>query len=366
MLLEARGWALAGRNDAVLSSLTGPIAACASAETHSCAVELRTRPHVTAAAAASELADVRCTFDGVLRSRLGLRAAVAGTHPFASWEDVAVSSAARYRRIHESMRALARREPTFALHVHVAVPDAEMAVRALDGLRADLPLLLALSANSPFWQGRDTGLASTRTPIFSMFPRVGIPRCFGTYAAYVRAVEVMRRSGAVADPSFLWWDARLQPGLGTVEVRIMDAQTRACDTAALIGLVQCLVRQHAEGMRGSTVGTPEALVENRFLAARDGMQAELIDPEALVLRPVRERLVEVLDECAPFARELGCRAELQAAAALAADPGHLRQRSTAARRGLRGLLAELAAEFVSAPPAGPTAPPPRLVTAPPD
>jgi glutamate---cysteine ligase / carboxylate-amine ligase len=348
MLLEPSGWTLAGRIDAVLSSLEGPIAARAFAETHSCVMELNTRPHATAAAAASELARLRRALDDLLRSRLGLRAAVAGTHPFVYWKDVEVSSTPRYRRVHSSMRELARREPTFALHVHVAVPDGEAAVRALDGLRPDLPLLLALSANSPFWQGRDTGLASARTPIFSMFPRVGIPRTFGTYARYVEAVEVMRRSGAVPDPSMLWWDVRARPGLGTVEVRIMDAQTRAHDVAALAGLVQCLVRLRAEESSRRTAGTPEALAENRFLAARDGMRAELIEPETMAMRPVRERLAELVSECARVARQLNCRAELAAAARLAAEPGDLRQRSAAARRGLRGLVAELAAEFIPA------------------
>src|SRR3954466_205858 len=116
-----------------------------------------------------------------------------------------------------------------ALHVHVAVPDGATAVRALDGLRDDLPLLLALSANSPFWRGADSGFASMRTPIFSMFPRVGIARHFGAYAEYVRAVEAVVGSGAIRDPSFLWWDARIQPRFGTVEVRIMDAQSRVTD-----------------------------------------------------------------------------------------------------------------------------------------
>jgi carboxylate-amine ligase len=348
MLLEPRGWTLADRSDAVLSSLRGPIATRVHPETHSCAVELSTRPHASAAAAASELAEMRSALGGALRSHFDLRSAVAGTHPFVSWSDVEVSSAARYGRIHASMRELARREPTFALHVHVAVPNGETAVRALNGLRPDLPVLLALSANSPFWQGRDTGLASARTPIFSMFPRVGIPREFETYAAYVGAVEVLRRSGAIPDPSFLWWDVRLRPELGTVEVRIMDAQTRVRDAAALAALVQCMVRRLAKEGSPPATGTPEALAENRFLAARDGMRAELIDHEALVMRPVRERLAELVYECAPIARELRCRAELAAIARLAAESGDVHQRSTASRRGLRGLVAELATEFIPA------------------
>ncbi len=151
-------------------------------------------------------------------------------------------------------------------------PTSAPAVRALDGLREQLPLLLALSANSPFWQGRDSGLASARIPVFQAFPRTGTPRSFGTYEDYVEAVDVLIRCDAIPEPTFLWWDARLQPRLGTIEVRIMDAQTRVRDTAALAALVQCLVRREAlERDDGRACPTaPEVLEENRFLASRDG------------------------------------------------------------------------------------------------
>ena len=173
---------------------------------------------------------------------LGLRAAVAGTHPLVRAEEVEVSPGARYQYLHSSLRELARREPTFALHVHVAVPDPELAVRAFNGIRAHIPVLLALAANSPFTRGRDSGLASARTPVFQAFPRTGIPRGFDTYAEYVEAIDVLIRCGAIPEPTFIWWDVRLQPKLGTLEVRVMDAQTRIRDTAALVALVQCLVR----------------------------------------------------------------------------------------------------------------------------
>jgi glutamate---cysteine ligase / carboxylate-amine ligase len=126
--------------------------------------------------------------------------------------------------VYESMRELARREPTFALHVHVGVEDPEDALRLYNSLRAHAPLLLALSSNSPFWQGRDAGLASTWTPIFQMFPRVGIPRAFRSYADYVEAIDMMLRSDAFPEPTFLRWDVRLQPRFGTVELRTMDAR----------------------------------------------------------------------------------------------------------------------------------------------
>jgi carboxylate-amine ligase len=347
MLLDARTWSLANRIDEVLAVLPAALDSRASAETHASVVELKTAPHATVAGAAAELGHLRRALEDAMGETLGLRAAVAGTHPLAEGSGVALPSDPRRREIAATMRALACREPTMALHVHVAVPDGATAVRALDGLREDLPLLLALSANSPYWRGRDSGFASMRTPIFSMFPRVGIPRHFGRYASYVRVVDLMLRCGAVADPGFLWWDARLQPRLGTLEVRVMDAQASVADAAALTAVIQCLVRRHADAER---VGATEAEVldENRFLAARDGMRAQLIDGPTGRRRAIGDALTALLDGCRPFAVALGCTAELAAAAALATDPGDARQRRLAARHGLAGVLGGLSAEFLPA------------------
>jgi carboxylate-amine ligase len=330
MLLDPRDWSLASRIDDVLPALSRAVAERASAETHGSALELACAPHATAGGAAAELGRLRAGLAADL-APLDLRAAVAGTHPFAQWSEVEVSAGARYQSIYDSMRELARREPTFALHVHVAVPDAESAVRALRGMRVHVPLLLALSANSPFWQGRDTGLASARVPVFGTFPRVGIPRPFACYAEYVEAIDVLLRAEAFPEPTFLWWDVRLQPRFGTIEVRIMDAQTRVADNAALCALVQCAVRLEAtEGYVAAAVADhPEVLEENRFLATRDGMRAQFIDPEAETRRPARDILHELLAACAPHAAELGCEAELAAVAALAAETGDHRQRMLA-------------------------------------
>jgi carboxylate-amine ligase len=353
MLLDPADWSLASRIDDVLPALPSSVSDHAAAETHGSALELFTRPHRTAAGAAGELADLRAGLASALDS-LDLRAAVAGTHPFAQWADVEVSPGARYQSIYDTMRELARREPTFALHVHVAVPDPESALSALRGLRVHVPLLLALGANSPFWQGRDTGLASARLPVFGAFPRVGIPRAFGSYAEYVEAVDVLLRCGAFPEPTFLWWDVRLQPKLGTIEVRVMDAQTRAADNAALTALVQCLVRLEAtEGLVDEQIaGRPEVLDENRFLATRDGMSAQFLDPEAEAQRPARDILDEVLDACSPHAAALGCEAELASVARLAGEPGYEHQRRLAGvGQGeqvgdeLGHVVAALAAEF---------------------
>jgi carboxylate-amine ligase len=344
MLLEPDQWSTAGRIGEVLDALPSEMERHASAETHACVLELKTAPHATVGGATAELGSLRRSLSQVLRDQLGLRAAAAGTHPLATHSDISVTSSSHYRQVADTMRVLAEREPTMALHVHVAVPDGAAAVRALDGLREELPLLLALSANSPYWRARDSGFASMRIPVFSMFPRVGIPRCFGGYPEYVRVVEALLDSRAIPDPSFLWWDVRVQPKFGTVEVRIMDAQSRVADVAGLAALVQCLVCHHAERWDGNP-GDPEVLAENRFLAARDGMKADLIEEGTRTRRPARDALAGLLAACAPLASTLGCADELADADRLAAQPGDQRQRRIAARRGLELLPRTLGEEF---------------------
>ncbi len=242
MLLDLHGgYALAPAIDDVLAAWPEELCDYASSETHASVVELRTGVHATVGATVAELSELRLVLNGVLDD-LGLVAATAGTHPSAVWHEMQVSSRERHQHVYGSMRELARRERTFALHVHVGLPSGEAGIAAFNRLRAHVPLLLALSANSPFWQGRDTGLASARTPLFQAFPRVGIPRAFGSYGEYVRAVDLLLDCGAFPDPTYLWWDVRPQPKLGTVEIRIMDAQSTLSATAALVALVQSLVR----------------------------------------------------------------------------------------------------------------------------
>jgi glutamate---cysteine ligase / carboxylate-amine ligase len=344
VLLDARG-RVANRGHEIVAHAGPPLSTHFSGETHACVVELRTGVHRAIPTAVAELGELRRALAD-FAGRLGLRVAAAGTHPLASRSQVAVSPGQRYQDIAAATGALARREPTMALHVHVGVPDAEAAIHALDGLRMDLPVLLALSANSPFWRCVDSGFASIRTPIFSMFPRVGIPRSFGAYREFVRGVDPLLRSGAVTDVGHLWWDARVRPSLGTVEVRIMDAQTRLADTAGLAALVQCLVRRHADGDARDSAG-PEVLEENRFLAARDGMGAQLIEPASGRRCSARELVSRLIVECEWMATQLGCPHELWAGACLAHDPGCVRQRRHAASAGVADLPEWLTEQFLA-------------------
>jgi carboxylate-amine ligase len=343
VLLDGATWTAANRVDEVLAAAPPALQAHLSAETHACVVELKTGPARTVAGAMAELVARRRAVDALLRG-LGMRAAVAGTHPLLDRADIRLAPFARYREIGATMRVLARREPTMALHVHVAVPDAEAAVRASNGLRGDLPALLALSANSPFWRGEDSGFDAIRIPIFSMFPRMGPPRAFRDYAEWIATVDALVGTGAIPDAGFLWWDVRLRPHIGTVEIRVMDAQSRPADAAPLVAAVQCLVREHAERDAGPGP-LPEVLAENRFLAARDGLRAELIDVARGARRPAADVVAELVEACAPRAAHLRCVTELAGVRALAADPGATRQRAIARREGLAALPRRLAEQF---------------------
>jgi carboxylate-amine ligase len=349
MLLEPHGWSLTHPVEPLLASLAPQLRAHVSAETHGSALELATGVHDRVGAAAAELHTLRAQLSEAL-ARWGLRVASAGTHAFATWHDTLVSTGERYQLVYGSMRELARREPTFALHVHVGIPDPEAAIRAANRLRSYLPLFLALSADSPFWQGRDTGLASARTPLFQAFPRVGIPRHFDDYADYAEAVDLLIRCEAFPEPTFLWWDVRPQPRFGTVEVRVMDAQIGVDDSIALAAFVQCLARLEVESGTGAgdPVEPPELLEENRFLAARDGTRAALIDPWKRERVPVAERVEVLLEACAPHADALDCEVELAGVRRLAAHGGAERQRELATGPDrLPGLVQALADSFLA-------------------
>jgi carboxylate-amine ligase len=344
MLLDPRGGSLAQSSDDVLGRLPPALAAHAAPETHASVIELQTGIHADTAGAVDELAALRAQLAHELTA-MGLRAACAGTYPLVAPLEVRVSESARYSLVGESMRTLARREPTIALHAHVGVPDPEEAVRVLNGLRTAVPLLLALSANSPFSQGRDTGFASARTVIFHAFPRTGTARVFDSYDDYVGAVDALIASGALPDPSFLWWDVRLQPKLGTVEVRVMDAQSTIADTAPLLALVQSLARLIVDERGPWEDAAPEVLAENRFLAARDGIQARLIDPRERRLVPVRTLIQALAERCRPHAAALGCLEQFDQLGRLVEANGADRQRAAAGRTGLTALVATLADRF---------------------
>ncbi|MGI8633413.1 MAG: carboxylate-amine ligase [Solirubrobacterales bacterium] len=244
----------------------------------------------------------------------GMAIGSSGTHPFARWEDQRIVARPRYRDLVSALRFVARQELIFGVHVHVGIDDPDTAVSVCDGMREHLPMLLALSANSPLWRGHATGMMSTRTPIFRQFPRVGIPRAFGDYAGFSALVEEMMEARMIPDYTYLWWDVRPHPQLGTVEVRILDAQTRVEHTVALAAMVQALVHRLATEYRDGTAPQGQArelIDENKVLAAIHGTDAELLDPHTRERIRIKDRARRLIDELADHAVELGSERELQ-------------------------------------------------------
>jgi glutamate---cysteine ligase / carboxylate-amine ligase len=244
----------------------------------------------------------------------GLCIGSAGTHPFALWEEQKVSKDPRYRDLIAALRFIARQEIIFGLHVHVGIDDAEKAIHVANGMRVHVPILLALSANSPYWRSDDSGLASARMPIFRSFPRVGIPPYYRDWADYERRIEFMVKTGVMTDHTYLWYDVRPHPTFGTVEMRAMDAQTHVEHTLGLTALIQAMVKELAEHFEaGDELGTYpyEMLDENKWLAARHGLEGELVDlpePRRVPSKELGRRLYDRLRE---HAQDLGAENELE-------------------------------------------------------
>jgi carboxylate-amine ligase len=243
----------------------------------------------------------------------GIRVASAGTHPFARYEHQDVTEQTRYQELIEAMRWVAERELIFGLHVHVGMETAQQAIAVANALRTWLPELLALSANSPFWHGRDTGLASTRSKIFDTFPRSGLPPTFSSFEEFELLVERGVRTGSFEDYTYIWWDLRPHPKLGTIEVRVCDGQTRVESVAAIVALVQSLAATLADEYEreGRLETQPVTLVaENKWRAARYGLDTDLVDLDADTERPAPDALRALVERAEPAARRLGCSEEL--------------------------------------------------------
>jgi carboxylate-amine ligase len=310
-------------------------------------LEIATRPVANTAEAGAQLRALRHQVN-TTAGRRGLAIGSAGTHPFAMWEDQRIAARTRYRELVSALRFVARQELIFGLHVHVGIDDPDKAIHVADGMRVHLAVLLALSANSPFWRADGTGLASTRMPIFRQFPRVGVPPSYRDWATYEREIEFMVSSGVMEDYTYLWYDVRPHPKLGTVEIRVCDAQTRVEHTLALAALIQAMVRELAEHFdAGSHLGEYpwQMLDENRWLAARHGLEGELVDlpsNQRVATKALARRLVDRLRE---HAQDLGSAAELEGIGdLLARGNGAARQVVVyEANHDLREVMAEIVA-----------------------
>ncbi len=269
-------------------------------------VEMVSPVFETVAELADSLPGLRREVAGMAREN-GAEIVAAGTHPFSDPTEQPLAEGAHNARIEEEMGWVARTQAIYGLHVHVAVPDGEAAIRAVNALARRVPLLVALSANSPFWRGSDTRLSSTRVKIFEMFPRSGLPPAFHGWEDFDRHVETLIASGSIPDYSWCWWDARPHLKFGTVELRAPDVQTDASHTAALVALVQCLVASADD----RAPEDPLFIAENKWRAVRHGMDATFYDFAAQKSVPARTLARGLVEELRPIAQELSCEAELE-------------------------------------------------------
>lgn len=308
----------------------------ASHEVYAASIELRSPPRLDAEDAAREVASLRSAARAAGATLIG-----AGLHPAGELGDVPLVDSERYRLVGGSMRGLIRRTPECALHVHVGMPDPDTAIRVFNGLRSYLPLLVALSANSPMWFGQDSGLASARFALVRSYPRRSVPRAFRDLDDYASTIEAVATAGDLSDYTYVWWDVRLHPRLGTIEVRELDAQSRIADAAALAALVQALARHEVEHPREPEPS--EAISESSFRASRDGIEATLLDDGEL--RPVGEVARRTLERVAPAASELGAEHALEGIERMLAEGGGAaRQRRALAEGGIEAVLEQLVAE----------------------
>jgi carboxylate-amine ligase len=305
-------------------------------------VELVGAPAATVPQAARELLAARRDLAAATAGRLAY--AAAGVHPFAA-EEGELNRGPVYDHTRAEFGPLARRQLVFGLHVHVAVPGADRAVAVHNGLRARLPELAALGAHGAFHGGRDTGLASMRPVISRLLPRQGVPPALSSLEAYADALAWGTAAGALPSAAQWWWELRLHPVHGTVEVRVPDAQATVADAGALAAVVHALVLDLAEGDEPIAAADTWRIEENRWSACRHGLDGTLADLATGERAPTRERVHALLDSLGEAARRLGCAAELDRARGLAERNGAVRQRAVAAEGGVRAVAADVAARF---------------------
>lgn len=303
-------------------------------------LEIVTPPRASLAAACGALADARAALAAALAGLA--RLAGAGAHPFARGRGV-LNSSVRYDAISGEYGEIARRQLVFGLHVHVGISGPDRALAVHDALRAHLPDIAALAANAPFYEGRDTGLDSVRPKLSGLLPRQGIPPALESWEALAQTLA-WGAAGRFPDPRQWWWEMRLHPLHGTIEVRVPDSQTTLEETAAVGAVVHALVHRltaaHDAGERLSAWPSWK-IEENRWSACRHGTRGTMADLDSGRLEPTRARLERLLDELVPNARALGCERELATAAGLLEANGASRQRAIAHERGVRGMTAWL-------------------------
>jgi carboxylate-amine ligase len=313
-------------------------------------IEIITGICTTVAEAKADLSGTLAEVSAAAQHR-GLGLICAGTHPFTDWQTQKISPKERYLQLVERMQWLARRLQIFGVHVHVGVRAPEKAVPIVNALCQYVPHFLALSASSPYWVGRDTGLASARTKVFESMPTAGLPYQLSGWDEFESYMETLISTHAIESVREVWWDIRPHPGFGTVELRICDGLPTIDEIGAVAALSQCLVEQ-LDGQldRGYTLPTPASWVlrENKWRAARYGLDADIVVDEKGTVRPVRQAILDLVEDLTPTAKRLDCSAELaDVERVLAVGASYQRQRAVAAAHDgdLRPVVDSLLAEM---------------------
>jgi glutamate---cysteine ligase / carboxylate-amine ligase len=284
----------------------------AKAEMHASVIEVGTR-------VCRDIADARADIRSLRRQMItlakenGLLIAAGGTHPFADWRDQDIHPDPRYQRVVEDLQLIARANLIFGLHVHIGIEDRNTTIHIMNSMRYFLPHILALSTNSPFWLGMNTGFKSYRCKVFDRFPRTNIPDLFANWADYETFVNLLIKTNCIDNAKKIWWDVRPHPFFSTLEVRICDIPMRLDETMAIAALIQATVvklyRLHAANQSFRQYGR-SLLMENKFRACRYGVDGKLIDFGKEMEVPVRDLMAEYLEFIDDVVDELGSREEI--------------------------------------------------------
>jgi carboxylate-amine ligase len=288
----------------------------------------------------------------------GLGVMCSGTHPTSDWAQQQISPNPRYEKLVEQMQWLARRLQIFGVHVHVGVRSPDKAIPIVNALTAYIPHFLALSASSPYWVGTDTGLASARSKVFEGLPTAGVPYQLSGWEDFEDFMSTLICADTISSVREVWWDVRPHPQFGTVELRICDGLPTLFEISWAAALSQCLVEMlNGQLDRGYVLPVPKGWTvrENKWRAARYGVDADLIIDDGGATRPLRELLVELVDELVPIGERLGCAKELlRVKDVIEVGPSYLRQRvaADAANGDLRAVVDGLLDEMKQGAPAG--------------
>lgn len=293
-------------------------------------IEVITGVCSTVREAKADLSESIVELQGAAASR-GLGIVGVGLHPFSQWHELTRSPGDRYDQLVDRIAWPVRRLMTHGMHVHVGVRSPEKSIAIVNALSGYLPILLALSASSPHWHGHDTGLASTRTKVFEAMPTTGLPPLLADWDEFTSLLDTLITAGSIDTVREIWWDIRPHPGFGTVELRMCDAPPTLGEVAALAALSQCLVQRFDDLMEaGQELPVPREWVrrENKWRAARWGIECQLVVDDQGHTRPFTDVVSELIDDLMPVARALDCVDELQdVARILQVGPSYVRQRA---------------------------------------